>query len=190
MSASATRERPQAEQPAADPQVRRAGADPRLPTWAVLASMALAVIAACAFVLTGSPDPQGRPGAPTTGSAASLPGDAPSVPEGYPRRESFDDGRDRGAGREPTRTAVVDVYNNSGAAGLATATGSEVRGLGWTVGIEDDWYGEIPQSTVYYPAALADEAKQLAKDLGVTRVRPAVSPMSFERLTLIITDPL
>ena len=56
------------------------------------------------------------------------------------------------------------------------------------MGIEDNWYGTIPKSTVYYPAALADEAKVLAEDLGIQRMRPAVSPMSFERLTLILTE--
>lgn len=190
MTAS-TRERPQAQQQPADPPVQRAGAGPKLPTWAVLASMAVAVIAACALVLTG-PGNSTQADAPAVESAGSLPSDAPTVPEGYPRRETAGDGRRGGqsTGSEPTRTAVVDVYNNSGVAGLATATAGEVRGYGWTVGTEDNWYGEIPQSTVYYPAALADDAKQLAKDLGVDRVRPAVSPMSFERLTLILTAPL
>ncbi len=52
----------------------------------------------------------------------------------------------------------------------------------------DNWYGTIPVSTVYYPPRLRAAAKQLARDLGITRLMPAVPPMQFDRLTVILTS--
>ena len=52
----------------------------------------------------------------------------------------------------------------------------------------DDWYGKIPESTVYYPKKLEDQAKRLAADLKIDRVKPAIEPMKFDRLTLILTE--
>jgi hypothetical protein len=200
-------------EPAVHPAPRRAGAGLVMPTWAVLASLAVALVAALAFFITGSPDravraeaPGGTAGSPQINAAPSSVGSQPGSdpvgpPEGGPAKGSTkgsgeaagkpDQSADDRRGSEPAapvRTAAVDVYNNSDVSGLAEQTGTTVRGLGWTVVTEDDWYGAIPESTVYYPAALAEQAKQLAKDLGIARVRPAVSPMSFERLTLILTS--
>ena len=189
MSAPLTSERPpRTEVP--EQAVQRAGAGPTLPTWAVLASLVLALVAALAFFITGSPDRSVRTATapPSSGEAAADIG-----PSGVPERVAGEDlpgKRDGGDGgrTRTTRTATVDVYNGSGLAGVAASTGAEARAIGWTVGIQDNWYGTIPKSTVYYPAALADEAKLLAQDLGIDRTRPAVSPMSFERLTVILTE--
>ena len=60
----------------------------------------------------------------------------------------------------------VEVFNNSGIKGLAAATAAKATQVGWQVVGEDNWYGAIPASTVYYPARLKAEAKQLALDLG------------------------
>ena len=51
----------------------------------------------------------------------------------------------------------------------------------------DNWYGEIPGNTVYYPQQLKSQARLLAHDLGVSRLHPAVAPMSFDRITVILT---
>ena len=174
-----------------EPVVHRAGSGPTLPTWAVLASLVLAVVAALAFFITGPPDPTAQVSASSASDRAARNAEPLNVPEGAPRQDEpgRGDGRRRdGRAKGPTRTATVDVYNNAGVAGLAASTGAELRALGWTVGIEDNWYGTIPKSTVYSPAALADEAKVLAKDLGIPRTRPATSPMSFERITVILTS--
>ncbi|CUR55578.1 conserved exported hypothetical protein [metagenome] len=82
----------------------------------------------------------------------------------------------------------VEVYNNSGISGLAGTTASRARGAGWNVVGSDNWYGTIPASTVYYPPRLAPAAKALAKDLGISRLQPAVDPMRFDRLTVILTS--
>ena len=81
----------------------------------------------------------------------------------------------------------VEVYNNSGISGLASSTASTIAGAGWQVVGSDNWYGTISASTVYYPGRLEDEAKLLAKDLGIKRMKPAISPMRLDRLTVILT---
>ena len=81
----------------------------------------------------------------------------------------------------------VEVYNNSGITGLADRTARRAAGAGWQVVGSDNWYGTIPASTVYYPPRLAAQARLLGKDLGINRLRPAVAPMRFDRLTVILT---
>lgn len=81
----------------------------------------------------------------------------------------------------------VEVYNNSGIRGLAATTAAKATQVGWQVVGEDNWYGAIPASTVYYPARLQAAAKLLALDLGVRRTAPAVEPMRMDRLTLVLT---
>ena len=81
----------------------------------------------------------------------------------------------------------VEVYNNSGISGLAGTTASRLSGAGWQVVGSDNWYGTIPSSTVYYPERLAPAAKMLARDLGIKRLKPAISPMRLDRLTVILT---
>ncbi|MDQ3627375.1 MAG: LytR C-terminal domain-containing protein [Actinomycetota bacterium] len=87
-------------------------------------------------------------------------------------------------------TAYVEVFNNSAIAGLAADAAAELVGSGWDVVGTDDWYGEIPQSTVYYPQRLRAQAELLAEDVGTERVMPAVDPMRFDRLTVILTGDL
>lgn len=81
----------------------------------------------------------------------------------------------------------VEVFNNSGIKGLAATTASKATQIGWQVVGEDNWVGSIPASTVYYPARLKAEAKQLSLDLGIARTAPAVEPMKMDRLTIILT---
>jgi hypothetical protein len=82
---------------------------------------------------------------------------------------------------------LVEVYNNSGIHGLAGTKAATLRDAGWNVAAVDNWYGDIPASTVYYPPRLENVAHQLASALGVRRLRPAVAPMQFDRLTVIFT---
>lgn len=91
--------------------------------------------------------------------------------------------------RDPVPKVFVEVYNNSGVTGLAADKARLLDRAGWNVAATDNWYGNIPTNTVYYPARLRDSARQLAKTLHITRTRPAVSPMQFDRLTVIFTHP-
>lgn len=81
----------------------------------------------------------------------------------------------------------VEVFNNSGVGGLAGRTASKAQGVGWKVVGSDNWYGTIPATTVYYPARLESAAKILGRDLGISRIKPAIQPMRFDRLTVILT---
>ncbi|MPZ94442.1 MAG: LytR family transcriptional regulator [Propionibacteriales bacterium] len=81
----------------------------------------------------------------------------------------------------------VEVYNMSGVSGLASSKAAELQDAGWQVVGIDNWRGNIPASTVYYPDDMADAAEQLAKTLGIGRTRGAVAPMKFDRLTVILT---
>lgn len=81
----------------------------------------------------------------------------------------------------------VEVFNNSGIKGLAATTAAKATQVGWQVVGEDNWYGAIPASTVYYPQRLKAEAKQLSLDLGIGRTALAVEPMKMDRLTIVLT---
>ena len=81
----------------------------------------------------------------------------------------------------------VEVFNNSGIKGLAATTAAKATQVGWQVVGEDNWYGAIPASTVYYPQRLQAEAKQLSLDLGIGRTALAVEPMKMDRLTIVLT---
>jgi hypothetical protein len=88
------------------------------------------------------------------------------------------------------RDSYVEVYNNSTIKGLAARTAAALQDVGWQVVATDNWYGNIPSNTVYYPAKLKSQANLLAKDLGIARTHPAVEPMRFDRLTLVLTGHL
>ena len=81
----------------------------------------------------------------------------------------------------------VEIYNNSSVVGLAGTTASRAQGVGWNVVSVDNWYGSIAAPTVYYGPEMRRQANLLATDLGVDRVVPAVEPMGFDRLTVILT---
>ena len=144
-------------------------------------SLAAVVVAGIAFVSTGgSPDSTRDVARPVTATAA--PGPAKVAPQ--PVLEKDKSQKKRVVRREGV---FVEVYNNSGISGLAGTTASTIAGAGWQVVGSDNWYGTIPASTVYYPDRLKDQAKLLAKDLGIERVKPAISPMRLDRLTVILT---
>jgi hypothetical protein len=90
--------------------------------------------------------------------------------------------------REVVRDDVyVEVYNNSGITGLAGRYAGTATDVGWQVVGSDNWYGTVPASTVYYPARLEAAGKQLALDLGIKRVQPAIDSMRLDRLTVVLT---
>lgn len=81
----------------------------------------------------------------------------------------------------------VEVYNNSGITGLAGRYADRAAGIGWRVVGEDNWYGNVPASTVYFPAKLERAGRQLALDLGIGRVKVAIDgAMKADRLTVIL----
>ena len=148
-----------------------------------LLSLAAVVLAGVAFVSTSGTDDAP---ADTARPVTSTPSPTPTVTaEPAPKAKKAP---------KPKKEAVrrgevyVEVYNNSGIAGLAGSTGNTIAGAGWQLVGSDNWYGTIPSSTVYYPERLRAEGKLLAKDLGINRLKPAISPMRFDRLTVILTS--
>jgi len=85
------------------------------------------------------------------------------------------------------KDVYVEVYNNSGIKGLAAITAAKATQVGWSVVGEDNWYGAVPASTVYFPPRLKAAGRQLALDLGIQRTAPAVGAMKRDRLTIILT---
>ncbi len=49
----------------------------------------------------------------------------------------------------------VVVFNNTSISGLAAETLARVQEIGWNGIAADNWYGTIPATTVYFPAASA-----------------------------------
>lgn len=150
-----------------------------LPARVVVLAMTIVALAGAWFVISRPADP------PDPAAAAARPTPTPT-PTVTPT---------------PTKPAVtkapkpavkrgevyVEVYNNSGIKGLAGKTAGRASAVGWNVVGSDNWYGTISASTVYYPKRLEAEAKLLAKDLGISRLRSAEAPMRLDRLTVILT---
>jgi len=178
-----------------------------MPSIVALASVAVIVVAMVAFFAGGSgdepaPEPQAQ-NAPRTVQEAT-PAAKPAEKKADGKANKADrkakkrqaDRRDR---RNRPRTeprdapdpeapdVYVEVYNNTTITGLAASTAAQLQDGGWEVVGVDNWRGDIPSSTVYYPAGMEDEADQLADTLGFDRVRGAVAPMKFDRLTVILT---
>jgi hypothetical protein len=146
-----------------------------------LLSAAAVVLAGVAFVSTGSDEQPAQAAKPVVATPTATPTPASTAPKPVITKKKKHP--------RPTvrRTALVEVYNNSGISGLAGRTSRRASGAGWQVVGSDNWYGTIQASTVYYPKRLQPAAKLLARDLGIHRLKPAIAPMRFDRLTVILT---
>lgn len=156
-----------------------------LPSPVVMLSILAIVLAGVTYVLTRADEPTERE--VTAASAAS------ETPTDQASERPTEKEKPKQKQEEPrvVRGEVsVVVFNNSGIRGLASSTSARVGDVGWRVVGADNWYGTIPATTVYFPPKLKAAADQLALDLGVERVRPAVDPMQTDRLTLILTGSL
>jgi hypothetical protein len=81
----------------------------------------------------------------------------------------------------------VEIYNNTSERGLAERTSRRAESAGWTVAGIDNWIGRVATTSVYYPLGMHGHATRLASDLGIGRVKPALSNMKTDRLTVILT---
>ncbi len=167
------------------PSSRRHRARPRdergvaFPSPVVMLSVLAVAMAAVTFVATRSEAPtERRVDTATIASADRTPSPEPSPtatksPKPKPRIK-------RGE-------VYVEVFNNSGIGGLAAGTAQKATTVGWAVVGEDNWYGVVPTTTVYFPPRLKAAGKQLALDLGIKRTAPVVGEMKRDRLTIILT---
>lgn len=149
-----------------------------IPSPVVMLSVIAVAMASITFVATRDQAPtERRVDTATIASAEQTPTPEPTTPA-------------RTAKPEPqvARGEVyVEVFNNSGIKGLAAVTASKATTVGWAVVGEDNWYGVVPTTTVYFPPRLKAAGKQLALDLGIKRTSPAVGEMKRDRLTIILT---
>jgi LytR cell envelope-related transcriptional attenuator len=154
------------------------------PSPVVLLSILAITMAAVAFVVTrDDPPPIRRIDTVAQPAASSDPEPTPASPSA-----TLTPAPDKPKPPVVRRGKVyVEIFNNSGIAGLASATAQKATGAGWNVVGSDNWVGTIPSSTVYYPPRLGAAGKLLARDLGINRMRPSVAPMRFDRLTVILT---
>ncbi len=149
------------------------------PSPVVVLSILAVAMAAIAFVATRGQGPSEREVALPAHATPSESAPATTKPDRGPKTPTVDRGR-----------VYVEVYNNSGVQGLAGQVADRASSIGWNVVGSDNWYGTIPASTVYYPERLRAQGRQLALDLGIKRVQPAVDPMRRDRLTVILTGAL
>ena len=162
-----------------------------------LLSAGAVVVAAVAFVATGTRPSPADVAAPVTATPSAVPAPLTRAQQPVIRAKKKQKGEVKAdkadKAEKPERPVVrrgetyVEVYNNSGISGLAGTTAARAQGAGWQVVGSDNWYGTIAASTVYYPPRLRTEAGLLAKDLGIIRLQPAIAPMRFDRLTVILT---
>ncbi|MBS45063.1 MAG: hypothetical protein CMH83_18215 [Nocardioides sp.] len=150
----------------------------------VLLSVVAVLLAGFAFVMTRGGEPTEREIATPVGATESP--SATASPTAEPTAEPT---KKR---KKPVRRAevLVEVYNNSGVTGLAGSVADSATDIGWQVVGADNWYGSIPENTVYYPARLKRAAKQLALDLGIDRRMPVAGAMKGDRLTVILTGEI
>ncbi|GAA1165113.1 LytR C-terminal domain-containing protein [Nocardioides aquiterrae] len=153
-----------------------------MPSPVVMLSVIAVAMAGIAFVATRGGEPTEREVTTVSDTPKQTPRPSPTfTPSKDPKPQPPKVQRGK---------VYVEVYNNSGITGLAGRVAERATGIGWQVVGSDNWYGTIPDTTVYYPAKLKPAAKQLALDLGIDRTAPAVDPMRLDRLTVILTGPL
>jgi hypothetical protein len=84
--------------------------------------------------------------------------------------------------------APVVVLNQTGVTGLAARVQKQLEAGGWTVTGIDDFRGNVPATTVYYPPGLKAAAKALmAQFPDIGRIRPAFAGISTTQLTVILS---
>ena len=149
------------------------------PSPVMILSIVAVAMAGVAWVATRHTAPTERLVEPTSQQSPSAHHStyhAPKVHHAKPAKPTVDRGK-----------VVVEVFNNSSVTGLAGTVAARTAHAGWQVVGSDNWYGTVDTSTVYYGDKMKAAAQLLAKDLGITSVKPAIDPMRQDRLTVILT---
>lgn len=160
-----------------------------LPSSVTLGSLALVVAAGVGFVaVTSSASEDTAPIAAARPTGTTPTTGKPTVVTEKPPQQKTRQHKPPMKPASVVPPVLVEVYNNSGVSGLAADKAAGLQDAGWNVAGTDNWYGNIVANTVYYPESLRPKAVQLAKELAIARLRPAISPMQFDRLTVIFTS--
>jgi len=118
-----------------------------------------------------------KPSATPSESASAIPEPAKAAKATKPKPKPIKRGE-----------VFVEVFNNTRIKGLAGGVAEKARAAGWNVVGSDNWYGTVDGTSVYFPPRLKQAARELGRDLGIKRLRPAEEPMRFDRVTVILTD--
>jgi hypothetical protein len=153
-----------------------------LPTRLLALCISAVAVAGLVFV-ANDPDqgPTDRTATPVVSDPTSTPTATPATPAAKPAAKPKPKPIKRGE-------VFVEVFNNTRVKGLAGGVAEKAKAAGWNVVGSDNWYGTVDGTSVYFPPRLKDAAQALGRDLGIKRVRPAEEPMSFDRVTVILTD--
>ena len=150
------------------------------PSPLVMLSVLAVAMAGLAFVVTRDQPETERQITPAAASEATPTETPTATPTPQkPRKPAIQRGK-----------VFVEVYNNTSISGLAGDVADRATDVGWQVVGSDNWVGTIPANTVYFPPRLKAAGRQLALDLGIRRVQPAVGAMKLDRLTVVLTAPL
>jgi hypothetical protein len=152
-----------------------------LPTRLMVFTISLVALAGLAFVATQSDEGPDTVSPVAADRPEPTPSAAPSTVPAAPTTAADPKPQVRRG------KVYVVVFNNSNIHGLAGKTATRAQRAGWNVVATDNWYGTVDTSTVYFPPRLKAAGALLAKDLGITRVKPAIEPMRPDRLTVILT---
>ena len=159
-----------------------------LPGWIIILSALVCLGAASYYAVLVVNDNNGTTSAkPAANAATTGPTTATSTPA--PTTQTTPQQAEETTAAPVARDIAVGVYNNTGTAGLAQSTAAKVLAAGWKVATVSNWRGVISETTVYYPPGSEEQAQTLARDLDVGRVKPLVSPMRSDRLSLILSGP-
>jgi hypothetical protein len=158
-----------------------------------LAVLAVVVLVVALLAFFGHAVSPGDAGAAAT-ATPDRSGAAPPAPSAAGRSAAPKAPAHSGQESEPTHSPAVPdigvvVLNQSTRQGLAKEVAADLRAAGWRVTDTDNWRGNVPETTVYYPSGFATAAKKLAAALNdVDRTRPRVSNMPAGVLTVILHD--
>ena len=160
-----------------------------LPSPVAAVSLAAVLLAGGAFVATtgGGEDPaEAAAAAASTPVATPVATPAPSRTAPKPvLEEKKKPPRQKPAARRGE--VYVEVYNNSGITGLAGQDRGDRLGCRLAGGRLRQLVRHDPGHHRLLPRASESAARMLARDLGIKRLKPAISPMRFDRLTVILT---
>lgn len=123
--------------------------------WTVVAGLAALALGAGCFLMAP------RSSAPSSGSGGDL-----SAAKGW-------EGNPESASAPAADGQQVGVYNQSAVAGAASAAAKTLREQGWSVQDVSSWEGTTQEtSVVLYSPGHKDQARQAAKDLGLSETAP------------------
>lgn len=158
----------------------------------LLAVAAVAALVTALYVWRGQdPSHQGAVAADKRSTTAAPQRAAPSTGAPAPSGPAST-GAASPSATDTTSTAPVGrlevvVLNSTGRAGLAHAVAQRLRAKGWTVVKEGNFRGQVPATTVYYPAGAQADAQAAAEALPTSpRVRPRFGNLSATRLTIVV----